>query len=331
MLECVDLFCGAGGLSLGLMNAGMVVRVGVDCDLRSRETYQFNFPNTVHLAARIQDVRPAQLLAHVENRNRLVLAGGPPCQLFSRLNRRTQDISEEIVAYTKLIKRIRPYCVIMENVPAIIRRQKAWSTILATLESMKYRIVFGVLRASHFGVPQNRDRLIVIAGKMPVSLPAQSAATPVSVRDAIGHFPLSDDRIPNHRTLKPAPENLRRLQQLREGESSRGRGKSFRDSYARMYWDRPAPTITTKCISFSNGRFGHPKYDRALTIREAASLQGFPETFTFFGSLWDCARQVGNAVPPPVSEAVALQVLLAHRTAEAASKREDHGDSQLSR
>jgi len=181
--------------------------------------------------------------------------------------------------------------------------------VFRSLQGYGYEVSFGVLKATAFGVPQQRERLIVVAGRQQVGLPVGSFDCPRTVREAIGHLPDKPITILNHKTMKLSPENLERIKTLRPGENSRVHGQSFADSYARMAWDKPAPTITTKCISFSNGRFGHPKYHRGLTIREAAILQGFPASFEFVGSLWSCARQVGNAVPPPIAFALGKHIL----------------------
>lgn len=175
---------------------------------------------------------------------------------------------------------------------------------------MKYNIRHSIVPAVRFGVPQNRERLLLIASIEPIEMPNPIGSPYLTVRDAIGSLPDSDPSIPNHISMKLSSTNLKRIKSIRcDGGISRESFRSFSDSYGRMFWDRPAPTITTKCISFSNGRFGHPEYNRAITVREAALLQGFPEDFVFMGSLKQTARQVGNAVPPPLAMAVGRQIL----------------------
>ena len=311
MLECIDLFCGAGGLSLGLDRAGIRVRAAVDQDADCKSTYTSHFKNVSFIQSRIQQVDVDQLTKRVKDPERLILAGGPPCQLFSRLNRAPAEMTDELVAYVKLVKLLRPAFVVFENVPAILRRSLAWNFVLSSLQKMKYLVEFGVLAATDFNIPQHRRRLIVIAGRERVTLPEGNAGRVLTLRDAISHLPDRSDSIPNHVGFRLSAENLKRIRQLKAGELSKQMDDAFRDSYARMEWDKPAPTITTKCISFSNGRFGHPEYDRAITVREAAIIQGFPDDFIFEGCIRSAARQVGNAVPPPISEAIGRQILRA--------------------
>ncbi|MFD2255781.1 DNA cytosine methyltransferase [Luteolibacter algae] len=304
MLECIDLFCGAGGLSLGLQRAGITVKLATDLDAGCEATYRRNFGDSPFLRGDITELRPEEFLDHVESRENLILAGGPPCQLFSRLNKSPRSNSREVAAYMNLIRSIKPAHVVFENVPAIKSRSDAWNLVITTLKDEGYHVEHGILRGIDFGLPQKRERMIVLASRNKIGLPMGEYDQPKTVREKIGEFPDTSDTIPNHVSLKLSAGNLARIRQIRAGENSRARGTSFSDSYSRLHWDAPAPTITTKCISFSNGRFGHPQYDRALTVREAATLQGFPHDFIFCGDLWSCARQVGNAVPPPIGEAL---------------------------
>lgn len=313
MIDCIDLFAGAGGLSLGLRKAGIKVRVAVEHDKDCEQTYLRNFPGSVFLRDRIQNVTRSELLPRLRPGADLVLAGGPPCQLFSRLNRRPADITDEIYSYIRLVRSLRPMFVVFENVPAIKRRSVAWTFVTEGLISLGYDLKWQVVNCQEFGLPQKRERMIVLASKVPVDIPMGCGSKASTVRDAISHLPDQSDEILNHRGMTLSESNLQRIRKLTPGQNSRKSGVSFADSYARMSWDKPAPTITTKCISFSNGRFGHPEYDRAITVREAALLQGFPEDYVFKGSLWSCARQVGNAVPPVLAEQLGVQILKAYR------------------
>jgi DNA (cytosine-5)-methyltransferase 1 len=311
MLDCVDVYCGAGGLSLGLSLSGLNVRAAVDASADCKVTYERNLPGIRFHQKRLEDVPLDELFSQVPDPTRCVLAGGPPCQLFSRLNRNAKGKPHGLRPYVGVVQWALPAYVVFENVPAIRRRTAAWSYLLKSLRDLGYVVTFGVLRAVDFGVPQQRRRMIVIASREKVALPQPRSKRVRTVRDAIGSFPDQNPRLTNHEGLTLGADNLQRIRSLCPGESSRSKDSSFCDSYARMSWDQPAPTITTKCISFSNGRFGHPEYDRAITIREAAVLQGFPVGYKFHGSLWSRARQVGNAVPPPIARALG-EVIVAH-------------------
>ena len=315
MFEVVELFCGAGGMSLGLKLAGMTLRLGVDRSPHCVATYARNFPDAKVVHADVSTLNPRDILRNVRSRTRLVLAGCPPCQLFSQLHRSRGPVGPEIQAYLRLIEGLSPQCLVFENVPLIRSYSDAWGAVLETLGRIGYHVRHRVVCASDFGVPQHRKRLILIAAHNPIEIPDQAWSSLRTVRDAIGRMPESDPSIPNHVTMKLSPQNLQRLKATHsDGGTSKCRGAAFDDSYARMFWDRPSPTITTRCISFSNGRFGHPEYDRAVTVREAATLQGFPADFIFEGGVWETARQVGNAVPPPIARAVGDRIVTALTT-----------------
>jgi len=303
MLEFVDLFCGAGGMSYGLARAGLTQRLGVDADVASIATYSASVPRSTAVVADVATLSGSDILASVASRDNLVLAGCPPCQLFSRLQRSRVPVTSEIDAYLRLLWSTRPAYVVFENVPQLRTHKKIWGAIQNRLEKMGYWVWSDVVEAHHFGVPQHRRRLLLIAsryGELTPRIPRRAIRT---VRDAIRDLPSQPGDVANHRTMRLSPANAARIRlTASNGGSSRPTNVSFADSYARMYWDRPAPTITTKCISFSNGRFGHPRFHRAITVREAARLQGFPDSFVFHGSLEQTATQVGNAVPPPIAK-----------------------------
>lgn len=314
MLEAVEIFSGAGGMSCGLRAAGITVRAGFDRNPHCVESFAANFPNAKAEAIDVSDLKASSLLAQVRDRDNLVLAGCPPCQLFSQLHRRTDPVGPEFAHYLRLVWAVRPAYLVFENVPRIRRYQDAWAELLTRLARRGYHTDHRVISAERFGVPQKRRRLVLVASRRPIRLgdpsPLDRART---VRDAIGHLPEADPCIPNHVTMNLSRENKNRM--LATGVDG-GRSKiprvPFDDSYGRMRWDLPAPTITTRCVSFSNGRFGHPEHNRAITVREAALLQGFPESYRFVGGIKETARQVGNAVPPPLAEWLGREILRHH-------------------
>lgn len=313
MLDCIDLYCGAGGLSLGLKDAGIKVRASVDISQDCEQTYSQNLSKDVFICKDLREVSADELFGRLKHKDRFMVAGGPPCQLFSRLNRMGADKIDGLQPYIRLIRELDPHYVVFENVPNIINRGVAWNYLMNSFARLKYKVSVNIVRAAEYGVPQMRERVIVIAARQRIEL-REGKHSPRSVRDAIGHLPDVDCSIPNHVTLKLSAENLCRIRAIEAGGKTRETGTAFSDSYSRMAWQLPSPTITTKCISFSNGRFGHPKFNRGITIREAASLQGFPETFEFFGSLWSCARQVGNAVPPAIARVIGETILADYKS-----------------
>lgn len=308
--EAIDVFCGAGGLSLGLVQSGISVSCAIDCDSDSLRTYTINSPNAMVINQKIQTIKATTILGKLNSRKNLTLAGGPPCQLFSRLNRNSANNTPEVKAYVEIIKSIKPRFIVMENVPQILKKQDAWKCIVSGFEGLGYKVFHAIVNATDFGIAQRRKRLILIASKKKVQIPlGSSESLHTTVREAISHFPDESESIPNHFTLNLSHKNLEKIVNLRSGEGFRGKDESFCDSYSRMEWDLPSPTITTKCISFSNGRFGHPEFNRAITVREAATLQGFPESYYFTGGVLSTARQVGNAVPPPIGRAIGEAIL----------------------
>lgn len=315
-LEFVDLFCGAGGLSLGLRKAGLRQRLAVDADEGCVATYRRNFPRANVRCAKVEDLRPRDIWDELDDPERFVLAGCPPCQLFSRLHQKQPGGDHVIYSYLKLVRRIRAPYVVFENVPQITAYSDVWSSFTGTLRGAGYNIWSEVVNAADFGVPQNRKRLLVIATLEGSIAPARRPRRHQTVREAIADLPFEDPTIANHTAMEMSDANRARIRRTKKDGGNHRQGRTFSDSYSRMFWDKAAPTITTRCVSFSNGRFGHPEYHRALTVREAARLQGFPDHFVFEGGVWTAARQVGNAVPPPLASWMGRMLLNHHRLIE---------------
>ena len=309
MFEVAEIFCGAGGMSLGLQNSGMTPRVGIDLNPYCISTYKRNFKNSTGVVADIANIRANDILSCVQSRESLVLAGCPPCQPFSRLHRKECGEVPEFDHYLRLIWSIRPEWIVFENVPRMRAWTELWERLQYRLDRMGYNCQISVIDANDFGVPQRRQRLILVASPNDFQITWPSTIPRLTVRNSIGHLPFASTAIPNHVTMALSRDNLARIRRTSSnGGISKPADAPFHDSYARMHWDEPSPTITTKCISYSNGRFGHPHFDRAVTVREAAILQGFPMDFRFEGPLKETARQVGNAVPPPVAHWIGKQI-----------------------
>ena len=303
MLEVVDLFSGAGGMSCGLEQSGLRLRLGVDYDTDSIKTYTRNFPKSNSINIDVADLKAKQILGHLKNPNCFVLAGCPPCQMFSQLHRTNRTVGDEFNQYLRLLWALKPTYLVFENVPRITLFTSAWGILLKRLKHRGYYVNYTVIDAADFGVPQRRKRLVLVASRSEFEFLPIKKVDHRTVRDAIAHLPDVDEAIPNHITMKLSAINLARIKSTpKNGGRSKPKEASFDDSYSRMRWDYPSPTITTRCISFSNGSFGHPRYNRAITVREASILQGFPDQFIFNGGVWSSARQVGNAVPPPVAK-----------------------------
>jgi DNA (cytosine-5)-methyltransferase 1 len=338
-VSVIDLFSGVGGLSLGLRQAGMSIAAGIDLEERCRFAYERNI-EAPFIASDVRDVT-GQLLdqtwapGHVR-----LLAGCAPCQPFSAY-RRGVDTSNEaswplLDEFARLVDESRPELVTMENVPRI-GSSAVFARFVARLEDLGYHVSWETCYGPHFGLPQHRRRLVLLASLLgPIDHPAPTTTDPagVSVRSAIAGLPPvkagechpSD---PLHRARALSPINLERIraskpggtwddwpEELRAPCHRRSSGSSFRNVYARMTWDDPSPTITTLAHNFGTGRFGHPEQDRAITLREAAVLQGFPADYVFVAPgepihLATVGRMIGNAVPPPIARAAGRH-LVAH-------------------
>lgn len=342
-LKVVDFFCGAGGMSLGLHQAGVTVLGGVDNDAGCRATYEKNILGAKFVKHDISTLRAPDLGKRFGlnvNDPSLIFAGCSPCQFWSKI--RTDKTKSERTAFLlrqfqKFIRYFRPGFVIIENVPGLHTRkhQSILPGFIRFLEHHGYAWQDGIINANHYGVPQNRMRYLLTATRLSptIQMPKPESDQPLTVNKFLGtsngfqkitagHRDETDFQ---HTASSLSPLNKRRIKLTKQSGGGRaawkddeelqipayhGRDDIFRDVYARMYWDRPAPTITTRFNSFSNGRFGHPEEDRAISIREGATLQTFPKDFVFYGTnLTSVARQIGNAVPPELARRIGQHLI----------------------
>lgn len=337
-MKAVDFYCGAGGLTRGLLDAGIDVIAGIDEDERCRRTYEHNNHPTPFIQAdvrslSVQDVR--RLIVGVPRRE-LLFAGCSPCQSFSahgRSNGRRPDGSL-LTAFGKFVAALRPGQVLVENVPGIRRVGgfSAYRRFIGMLGENGYTYVDAVLDAKVYGVPQTRRRFILIATRgleptLPKPTHGKHLAPYNTVADAISHYPPIEagehhPYVANHLSSTLSPVNLKRLRSTpRDGGDRRswpsqlvlnchaGDHDGHTDVYGRMFWDKPAPTLTGKCQSLSNGRYGHPTQDRAISLREAASIQSFDDDYVFYGGLQTIALHIGNAVPVRLADVLGTHLL----------------------
>lgn len=337
-MKCVDFFCGAGGLTRGLLDAGIAVVAGIDLDGRCRKTYEWNNRPARFYERDVRTLTAGEVRGMAGNipSKELILAGCAPCQPFSKQRKSTCPSRDAtlLLAFADIIAELKPTFVLVENVPGLakVKGYSAYRRFLHTLEKNGYGWSEGVLDAKHYGVPQTRRRYILLGGRHRTpSLPERlngSAATPFrTVRDAIAHYPpinagTQHSSVANHEAASVSEKNLLRLRKTpRDGgdrrdwpdelvlECHRGSYTGHTDVYGRMAWDCPAPALTGKCHSISNGRYGHPVQDRAISLREAASLQTFRDDYVFFGPLQSVAQWIGNAVPVRLAEVLGTHLL----------------------
>ena len=319
--RAVDLFSGCGGMSVGLRRAGFSVVGAIEINALAARTYRANHPS-VHLWHEdIRDVSGARVKRELGLRKGELdlLAGCPPCQGFSRLRtlNGTLSVSDRrndlIFEFLRLVDELRPKAILLENVPGLAKDRRL-TRFVAELRALGYHCKHDVLDAALYGVPQRRERLIVLcglAGEIPFSRTARDSLT---VRDTFRGMPRAGRSgdpahdVPHQRSERIV-EMIRRIPQ--NGGSRRdlpekyrlachARCDGFHDVYGRMRWDEVSPTITSGFVNPSKGRFLHPRAHRAITVREAALLQTFPRRYWFpmDAGKYPVAEMIGNAIPP---------------------------------
>jgi DNA (cytosine-5)-methyltransferase 1 len=325
-LSAIDLFSGCGGLSLGLKDAGFRVVAAVEIEPKAQATYRLNHSD-VHLYG--QDIRkldPVAILRKVGLKlgDLDLLAGCPPCQGFSRLRTKNQRTAVEddrnnlVFDFLRFVEAMRPKTVMLENVPAL-GRDSRFEELRLRLDALGYQSVVQILDAADYCVPQRRKRLIMLASLVHAPQVAEPCKTRVTVRQAlagVGARSRTLDKL--HAFPEQRSQAVRDLIALipKNGGSRSDLGPErqldchkkthgFYDVYGRMAWDDVAPTITSGCHNPSKGRFLHPSYNRTITLREAALLQGFPIGYRFDVSHGKEAigLMIGNALPPPFIKA----------------------------
>jgi DNA (cytosine-5)-methyltransferase 1 len=330
----IDLFCGVGGLSHGLINVGFNVVAGIDFDRSCRYAFEKNNLNANFYNFDISELTSEQLNSLFPKSKRKILLGCAPCQPFSLYNKKRRKIFETnkdnkwklLDAFANLIVNTEPEIISMENVLSlkIFDGGSVLRNFITKLEDAKYQVSYFEVNAQNYGVPQRRKRLVLFGTKhkTPIEIIPQThrKGNFVTVKQALTGLP----KLKNGETCKTDPLhhcrllgelNLRRIQATREGGfwrewpdnlkldcHKKENGKPFRSVYGRMNWDDVAPTMTTCCLGLGNGRFGHPEEDRAISLREAAIFQDFPRNYDFVDpdakfSATALARQIGNAVP----------------------------------
>ena len=341
-INAVDLFCGVGGLTCGVQQAGINVIAGYDIDPRSQFAYEFN-NNARFILKDIKKIDSKEITnLFPDDTDIKVLMGCAPCQPFStyshkyKNNENTLQKMDLLDYFGKQIGYVQPDIVSMENVPQMVN-EKVFDKFIQILNDNNYLIDYKVVFAPDYGVPQKRKRLLLLASKLGEIklIPAQfNKDNYPTLRDTIGNLPklkagdtdLSD---PLHRSRNISELNMKRIKQSKPGGTWRDwdeellleaykkkSGASFGSVYGRLEWDKPANTITTQFPGIGNGRFGHPDQDRALSLREGAMLQTFPRDYLFtqpeLGGNYPIAQvalQIGNAVPPKLGEVIGNSIL----------------------
>ena len=334
-LKAIDFFCSGGGMTYGMRQAGIEVIAGIDNDPDVKETYEKNNPETKFIQAdifKLKETEISEFTGIEKNEDNLILIGCSPCQYWSiiKTDKKKSEQSKDLLKeFHRFVKYYNPGFVVIENVPGLERKseESGLKQFVEDLETRGFKIHYDIFNLNEYGVPQTRKRFSLIASRVTEEIikPEKSDFKPV-VKDFIGKnngFPEisaghTDNTDFQHTSAKLSKENLEIIKKTPKigGISIKQRkhfkGKGFPDSYSRMFWDKPAPTITTRFISFSNGRFGHPEEDRALSLREGATLQTFPKDYVFYAkSMQANARMIGNAVPPKFAKGIGEAIIKA--------------------
>ena len=331
-----DVFCGAGGLTRGLLDAGISVAAGYDVDAACQFPYEHNNPGAEFKKISVTEVTGEMLAAHYPAGHTRILVGCAPCQTFSKYTQGLDNDNDPkwklLDEFARLVRELRPDIVSMENVPEL-QRHSVFDRFLATLTDEGFHFAKDrekqVVYCPDYGIPQHRRRLVLVASRLgPIEIiPPTHRGQPLTVTHAISHLPAldagavdPDDSL--HRCSRLSTTNQQRIQHSIPGGTWRDwpphlvakchqkkSGKTYPGVYGRMEWANPSPTVTTQFFGFGNGRFGHPEQDRAISLREGAILQSFPEDYAFVppGGRYcfkTIGRMIGNAVPVRLGEVV---------------------------
>lgn len=333
--KTIDLFAGAGGMTQGFHWAGFESVLAVDFDKDSCATYKNNFSETEVICDDITKVDNDTILSLAKDGVDVII-GGPPCQGFSALGKRLEDDPRNQLwrEYLRIVTLLKPKVWVMENVPELLKSQE-FEEIKKETEKLGYHIQEAVLNAADYGVPQRRQRAIVIATRVKNGLthPSPTHINPedknllnqdkenwISVKTAFEGLPLKPDGVNWHSERNPSEKSIKRYKAVPPGGNRFDLPKELQpkcwlnkptgstDVFGRLWWNKPSLTVRTEFYKPEKGRYLHPSEDRPITLREGARLQTFPDEFEFVGSQTSVGRQIGNAVPCKLAHKIALTV-----------------------
>jgi DNA (cytosine-5)-methyltransferase 1 len=337
-LTCIETFCGAGGMALGLGRSGFDVRLAFDLDPMAVNTYNKNIAPHCHVMDASNITGNALMKkAGISTGQLDLLSGGPPCQGFSKQKRGAHLLEDDrnrlVLEYARLVRETKTRAFLFENVE-IFGQKRGGDLISEIREQLSgYSIYTYFVCSSDFGLAQRRGRFIMIGisrSEMDIVPVLELARHQKTIRDIIQDLPEPPDdcsehsEFPNHMKCRITKLNEERFSHVRPGggwqdipmalrlpchQKADPKTGGWPDVYGRLDWDSQCPTITAGFDSFTRGRYGHPEQNRALTLREGARLQGFPDDFRFLGTRHDMRLQIGNAVPPPVARAAGEAIL----------------------
>ena len=346
-MNVLDLFCGCGGISFGFKLAGYKIIGGVDIDKDSISTFKKNFPKSLPICKDLLEYSDTDILSDFSKKKVEVIVGGPPCQGFSSANRWDKEKKDPrnklFFEFLRFVKLLKPKIVVIENVRGILTRDNGYAKkrIEKLLNELGYNVICEVLNASNYGVPQNRLRAFFIAIKSDYNLSFDFSRlvkkSKISVKEAIGEL-YELDKIPkkqlknkpinkftkylrranqqiyNHDIIYPAKTTQDKISYVPQGgnwkdiplrQFKNNRNNRHSSAFKRLHEDEFSVTIDT---GNAHSNYFHPIYNRIPTVREAARIQSFKDSFIIEGSRTSQYRQIGNAVPPLLAKAIAIEL-----------------------
>jgi len=334
--NAIDLFCGAGGMSLGLQMAGYKICLGLDFVKDCKDTHNLNFPDVPFICGDITNIKGKDILNTIglKKGELTLVSGGPPCQGFSTINGKSRFIDNPknklFVQFVRLIDELSPKWFIMENVMGLLSMNggAVKEAIFEAFKEIGYNVKAKVLNAADFGVPQNRKRAIFIGNNVGYEIEFPEATHGNINENTLNNhlqpyktvgWALNDisNESDLHNHILPIHDEivLKRMSYVPEGGNQKDipielkPPQKFMNTYGRLHRDKPSNTIHTRFDVASTGSLYHPTENRALTVREGARLQSFPDTYIFSGKKGSQYRQVGNAVPPLLAKAIGMKIL----------------------
>lgn len=319
----IDLFSGAGGFSMGFQNMGFQNIFSIDIEPSFCETYRHNFPNHTLIEKDICNFTEDEILKLTNNKGVDVIIGGPPCQGFSMAGNIGRKFADDprnklFKEFVRIVKIVKPKFFVMENVARLFTHNKGKTKeeILQSFQEIGYKVECKILNSADYGVPQIRNRIIFIGTLLDkeIEFPLPLKDEFITIKEAIHHYPIlksgEESHIPNHIAMEHSQQMLNKMSFVSDGGDRNEIPIEFRpksgDVRKYIRYKSDAPSI---CITGDMRKVFHYEQNRALTVRELASIQSFPDNFIFKGSKISQQQQVGNSVPPKMAEVIAQSIL----------------------